>query len=42
MKDYWNDLTLAQKWSKIERFNYIMNYIDSKVTSSSGANDEED
>lgn len=33
MKDYWNDLTLAQKWSKIERFNYIMAYIDSQLNS---------
>ena len=33
MKNYWNDLTLSQKWSKVERFNYIMNYIDSKINS---------
>lgn len=33
MKDYWNDLTLSQKWSKSERFNYIMAYIDSKLES---------
>ena len=31
MKDYWNDLTLVQKWDKAERFNYIMAYIDSKI-----------
>lgn len=30
MKDYWNELTLSQKWDKKERFNFIMDYIDSK------------
>lgn len=40
MKDYWNDLTLSQKWSKAERFNYIMNYIDSKINSSQESDDD--
>ena len=36
MKDYWSKLNLSQRWSARERFNYIMNYIDSK------ADDKED
>lgn len=33
MLDYWNELDLP-KWSKRERFNFIMAYIDSKFDSS--------
>ena len=31
MKDYWKDLKLNESWSKRERFNFIMNYIDEKL-----------
>ena len=38
VKNYWNELGLKERWSKRERFNYILNYID-KLTSS-GDNSE--
>lgn len=31
MKDYWNDLSLREAWSKQERFNFIMNHIHEKL-----------
>ena len=31
MIDYWSKLKLNEAWSKKERFNYIMNYIDEKT-----------
>lgn len=30
-KDYWKELGLNEAWSKKERFNFIMNYIDEKL-----------
>lgn len=33
MKDYWNNLSLREAWSKKERFNFIMKYIDEKAGS---------
>jgi len=33
MKDYWKDLSLREAWSKRERFNFIMNYIDEHADS---------
>lgn len=47
MKDYWNDLSLREAWSKRERFNFIMNHINEKLGESSntgsntGPGDEE-
>jgi len=38
MKDYWNELNLPQKWSKKERFNFIMAYIDEQL----GVEDDDD
>ncbi|WP_406534069.1 hypothetical protein [Methanobrevibacter sp.] len=32
MKDYWKDLGLNEAWSKRERFNFIMAYIDEKLS----------
>ncbi len=32
-KDYWSELGLNEAWSKKERFNFIMNYIDEKLGS---------
>ena len=34
MKDYWKDLSLREAWSKRERFNFILNYLDEKLESS--------
>lgn len=28
MTNYWKDLKVPQAWGKIERFNYIINYIN--------------
>ena len=33
MNDYWSDLNLVQKWSKRERFNYILTYLHSNLDS---------
>lgn len=29
MTDYWNELEMSKKWGKKERFNFLMDYIDS-------------
>lgn len=34
MIDYWKELGLKESWSKKERFNFIMNYIDEKLGNS--------
>lgn len=39
-KNYWNELDLPSDWSKRERFNYIMAYIDSIFDSSDGQEEE--
>ena len=31
MKDYWSKLKLNEQMSKIDRFNYIMEYIEEKL-----------
>ena len=31
--DYWNDLNLVQKWSKKQRYNYILTYLHSQIDS---------
>ena len=31
MKDYWSELKLNEQMSKIDRFNFIMAYIDEKL-----------
>ena len=31
MTDYWKELGLNEAWSKKERFNFIMKYIDEKL-----------
>ena len=36
MKDYWSELKLNEQMSKIDRFNYIMAYIDSKLDKDDG------
>ena len=41
MKDYWKDLSLREAWSKRERFNFILNYLDEKLDSSSEQTNEE-
>ena len=33
MKDYWKELSLSETWSKRERFNYILNYLEGKISS---------
>ena len=33
MKDYWKELSLSEAWSKRERFNYILNYLEGKISS---------
>ena len=33
MKDYWKELSLSEAWSKRERFNYILNYLEWKISS---------
>lgn len=33
MKDYWNELSLKERWGKKERFNHILSYIDEKLSS---------
>ena len=33
MKDYWKELSLNETWSKRERFNYILNYFEGKLSS---------
>ena len=35
MKDYWSKLKLNEQMSKIDRFNYIMDYIDEKLDDNS-------
>ena len=32
MKDYWSELKLNEQMSKIDRFNFIMAYIDEKLS----------
>ena len=39
MKDYWKDLSLRETWSKQERFNFIMNYIDEKFGDSTNTSE---
>lgn len=39
-KNYWNELDLPSDWSKRERFNFIMAYIDSKFDSSDSQEEE--
>lgn len=39
MKDYWNELSLRERWSKRERFNFIINHIEEK--SGSGNSNKE-
>lgn len=34
MIDYWSKLKLNESWSKQDRFNLIMNYIDEKLAES--------
>lgn len=40
MKDYWKKLSLNETWSKRERFNYIMNYLEGKISSNNNDNPE--
>ena len=40
MKDYWKELSLSETWSKRERFNYIMNYLEGKTSSSNNNGSE--
>ncbi len=37
MVDYWSKLGLNEAWSKKERFNYIMNYVDELASSNNNA-----
>jgi len=36
MKDYWSELKLNEQMSKIDRFNFIMAYIDEKLEDKEG------
>ena len=40
MTEYWNKLPLKAKWNKRDRFNYIMEYLESEGSASEETDDD--